>query len=430
MLGKMHATTMPWSEDWLGSNGWVALSLEYTGFIVDLLRAAAKYHNDPIGFYIIPSGYFPTLQKSFSVLGRGVHIFYFYNYGPMFASNDFFSENRDSLKGFGEFTRLISKIDDDFKNAKLITSPIAILWSTSSEIWKDDNVSHTENMMIWLALDRNQVLPDFINEEDVEDKNISNYKVIYATGKNITKKATENLLEWVKNGGILWVEAGFGLFNEYNQINEKICEITSFRPENLKKNEVEKFSWESLQNPVIIDKVKGENLPEIGVIAYKQKIDGDGKVIAFFSDSKPAIIEKNYGNGKIYICGFMPGLSYGASTNKWQNKGFATSFNEEIFKYFEIPLKSAGYKKPVYVNKQGVQTTILESEKRIYVVVVNYCKDPEGGKIENFEIEIPWLKKYKNVRTMTGNRINFLKSEVFKLTLPLDIAEVVIIEKG
>jgi len=428
LMGKLHGTTMPWSEDWLGSNGWVAMSLEFTGFIVDLLRGSAKYHNDPIGFYVVPSGDFPTIQKSFSVLGRGVNIIYFYNYGPMFAANDFFSESKETLKGVGKFTRLISKIDDDFKNAKLITNPVAILWSTSSEIWKEDNVSHTENMMLWLALDRNQVMPDFIIEEDIEENNISNYRVIYATGKNLTKKATDNLLKWVKNGGILWLEAGAGLFDEYNKENKKLCEISSFIQETLIKKGIKKFSWHTLQNPPVIDKVKGDGLPEISVIAYKQKISGKGKVLATFSDGTPALIEKNYGKGKIYLCGFMPGLSYGATTNKWKNKNFATSFNEEIFKYFGIPLKASKYRKPVYVNTSGVETTVLKSEKRKYVVVVNYCRDYEKGKIDNLTVKIPEIKNYRKIWTVTESKVKILNKDGLEISLPLDVADVLVIE--
>lgn len=428
MMGKIHGTTLPWSEDWLGSSGWVVMSLEYTSFIVDLLRAEAKYHNDPFGFYVVPSGDFPTLQKSFSVLGRGGHIFYFYNYGPMISANDFFSESKETLKGFGKFTRLISKIDDDFKNAKLITNPVAILWSTSSEIWREDNVSHTENMMLWLALDRNQVVPDFIIEEDIEDNNISNYKVIYITGKNLTEKATENLLKWVKNGGILWVEAGAGIYNEYNEMNKKFCKITSFSPENLIKKNVEKFSWHSLREPPVIDKVKGNNLPEIPVIAYKQGIATKGNVLANFSDGKPSLIEKKYGKGKIYLCGFLPGFSYGATTNKWENKNYATSFNEEIFKWIEIPLKSGGYKKPAYVSHPGVQTTVLKSKKRTYIVLVNYCRDPEKGKIENLTVKIRGIKDYRKIWSVTGSKVKILNKNEIEISLPLDAVDVVVIE--
>jgi hypothetical protein len=427
--GRIHATTMPWSEDWLGSSGWVAMSLEYTGFIADILRGAARYHNDPVGFYIIPSGNFPTLQKSFSVLGRGIKIIDFFDYGPLICSTEnHFSDNHESLKGVGMFTRLISKIDDDFPDARLITNPVAILWSTSSEIWKDDNVSHTENMMLWLALDRNQIIPDFIEEEDIEGEDISNYKVIYATGKNITEKATEKLLGWVKNGGVLWLEAGFGMYNEYNRDNSRLREITGFLPENLIKKDADRFNWRSLASPPVIDSVSGNGLQEVPTIAYKQKIETTKGIVAAFSDNTPALVEKEYGKGTIFISCFMPGLSYGSTTNKWENKNFATSFNEKIFEWLYIPIAKSGYKKQVTVSKPGVQTTILKSPEKTYVVLVNYCKDTEKGEIDNLAVGIPGIKNYKRIWTVQDKKLNISKKNGVEIVLPLDTADVIVIE--
>ncbi|MBI2302867.1 MAG: hypothetical protein HYU66_28505, partial [Armatimonadetes bacterium] len=107
LYGRTQATSLLWSEDW------ACLGPEVSGYIVDMLRAAARPNRLAVGEYII-CNHVPTLeQRAFSALAHGAKILHFYCYGPYYAFADgMVSDSPETQKALARTLRGIASADE------------------------------------------------------------------------------------------------------------------------------------------------------------------------------------------------------------------------------------------------------------------------------------------------------------------------------
>jgi len=433
--GRMGAVTMPWTEDWLGVNGWVAISLEHVGFLADMLRAGARYHDAPIGMYICPVGnnnYLATTQKTFSALGRGVTHLNYFLYGPFYAATwDFYSENYNDLRAIGDATRKMAVVEQDLVQAKYKRPQVAILWPTSTEVWQDSNVYNTERQLLWLLLDRQQVPVDFIEEEDLEAGLADQYKVIFAIGDCLTKKASTRLAEWVNSGGQLWLSPGSGLYDEYHHENTVLGGLTGFTPDALRidKNFGNWGSCLGKPQPMATMQPKDPAVPALPALFVRQDFATDGEVLGTFNNGKPALARKSVGKGQVWQAGFMLGMAYAAGCNKTENDGYATIFPEAYGKLLDPILTAGNVKKPVIVDKPGIQTSLLESAAKKVIVLTDFTRDPKTEGANEVVLTVPGSGKAKKVVSAAGAKLTVVKKgNDLQITVPLTIGDILVIE--
>jgi len=433
--GRMGAVSMPWTEDWLGVNGWVALSLEHVGFLADLLRAGARYHNAPIGMYLVPVGnnnYLSTTQKTFSALGRGVtHINYFL-YGPYYAATwDFYSENYNDLKAIGDATRKLAVVEADLAQAKYRQPQVAILWPMSTEVWQDSNIYNAERQLLWLLLDRNQIPVDFLEEEDLEAGLLDRYKVVFAVGDCLTRKASRQLTDWVASGGRLWLSPGSGLYDEYHRENTILGQLTGFRSDALRIDKNFGGWGNVLGKPQAMATVQPKDtvVPALPALFARQDFTTTGEVAATFNNGKPALARKPVGKGEVWQAGFMLGLAYGAGCNKNENEGYATAFPETYARLLDPVLAAGNVKKPVIVNLPGIQTSLLETPAKKVIVLTDFTRSPKTEGATEVVLVVPGCGKAKKVTSAANAQLAIArKGDDLQITVPLYIGDILVIE--
>lgn len=434
--GRLGAVTMPWTEDWLGVTGWVAPSVEHVAFLADLLRAAGRYHQSPLGMYLIPVGcnsYLATTQKTYAALGRGATHLNYFLYGPYYSATwDFYSENYQDLKAIGDVARKLVPVEADLAQAKYRAPRVAILWPTSAEVWQDTTLYQAERQLLWLLLDRRQIPVDFIEEEDLEAGLPAQYQAIFVVGDCLTRKASAQLNAWVRNGGQLWLAPGAGLYDEYRRDNPVMAGLTGFRADALRAPKT--FGgWGSVvmqkTDPLTTAKATDPAVPALPVLAARQDFTTAGEVLATFADGKPALAKTPVGKGQVWQAGFLLGLAYGAGSNKRDNDGYATAFPEDYGAWLAPFFAAANVSRPVTVSVPGVQTSLLDTPKKTVLVLTDFTRDPKRTTPTIVSLLLPGASKATKVTAASGTKVTLArKGADLELTLALDIGEVLVVE--
>ena len=311
-LFKSEALTMAWSEDW--SN--LASTYQCCGYNVDLLRAACKYHNQPLGMYLITSSGRTPLDvklKAYSSIGRGVRVLKSYAYGIPYASHHRgWYMNRNIYVAVKQLAHEIGGAEDLLLQAKRIPSEVAFLYSTTSDIWtlgKNELYGH-DRMHSYLALMHAQVPVDFLSEEDVIEGRLTPYKALYVFGPHLRQAAARPIVEWTEAGGTLYLAAGAATADRYNRPATPLdagLGLSRGPVETLKAHTGAGRFLRGLapQGQVTLERGTAD------LLGVRQPLDAeDVTVLAKSSDGTPLAIRCQRGSGTVFAAGFMPGISY------------------------------------------------------------------------------------------------------------------------
>lgn len=433
-----------WSEDW--ANG--SSTRQCVAYNSELMRSAAMKHNQVLGHYLI--GYAGRSSWTFktytaSHVARDNKILNAYWYGPVWSAheagppwnNHSIQARTDMWYAVAEIIREIGAAEDILYPAKKRKSQVAILYSSSADIWEMgvNYVYGFERMHTWLALAHRQIPVDFLSEKMIEEGWLKDYRVVYFSGTAITEKAAEQLKLWVSKGGVLVLTAGSGM---RNQFNKKISIIEEILP--VYRGEVEEKSrflnsGRYLDSLSVFDTVivteKGRALD---VVSTKQVLKPKSQtiVLARFSDFSIAAAKGRYGRGTVYVFGFLPAVAYMRKALIHRNeimKGIPDlnllkepSPDEVVSEQLLIKRAFEPWKypdeysdficKPVYESKINlpvkcshllIDAVIMDSNSGSVVVLSNYTFQP----IEKLEIEVGVLKPVKKVVSIHQGSLKF-----------------------
>ena len=104
---------------------------------------------------------------------------------------------------------------------------LAALWfSEAGDVW-DNRRSPFDaaKRTLYIAIRQQQVPLDFV----VEGDDLSSYKVLFVTDANVSRRASEAIAKWVKNGGRLVATAGGGMYDEFNRPNTVLQDLLGIR---------------------------------------------------------------------------------------------------------------------------------------------------------------------------------------------------------
>ncbi|MCX7421092.1 MAG: hypothetical protein NT013_16335, partial [Planctomycetia bacterium] len=323
-----------WGEDWANNSS----TFQCGAFNVALMQAAARKRGQTIGHYLIAhAGRTPwdIKTKAVAETARGVRLWMNFAYGPNWSSHEGGSTWRSHLwhhrpelwTANAEVSREIGAVEDWLITAKPVPAEVAILYSSSSDIWTmQSNVAFGHDRMhTWLALTHAQTPVDIVPEREIE--RLDHYKVCYLSGPNLTRAAAAKLRTWVESGGTLWLTAGAASRDEFNRPLDTLAsslpaergELTSPEPYN---NSGKFLSYLNPQDTVTWSDEKVEVLSvkqSLKIVEHvsnvlKPKADGHVEnvphVLATFKDGQPAAISGRVGKGNVIVTGFLPALSY------------------------------------------------------------------------------------------------------------------------
>ncbi|MCM8817393.1 MAG: beta-galactosidase trimerization domain-containing protein [Candidatus Omnitrophica bacterium] len=340
--------------------------------------------------------------------------------------------------------REIGAVEDMLVPAKKTKAEVAIVYSSSTDIWtlKKNLAYGFDRMHIWLALCHVQVPVDILYEKQVEEGALSSYRVCYLSGPNLTSKAAEKIVSWVKNGGTLFATAGAGMFDEYNRpmrILENVLPVERQMPQDIDPY----FYYSSaLWYFPVRETVRTESAL-MQVISVKQSLkEKHGcQVLGNFGDGSPAIVMGKSDTGVVYYCGFLPGLSYArpaiVARRQWNEKKSMfrdeTSpetkqileildrsdnpweFPSEIRNFIVLPVKKSGISLPVKCNADLMDAVYMEAPGGILIPVANYTLIPQ----KNIEFVVRVKRNVKNIESVHSGKLKFnQKKDTVSFVLP------------
>lgn len=407
---RSGALTMAWSEDW--SN--IASTYECCGWNVELLRAAAREREQPLGMYVITSyGRTPldVKLKAYSSLGRGVDVLQSFSYGPSYCGHEpGWYLNAPMYRAWSELTREIGAAEDLLIDAERAPSEVAILYSTTSDVWtaNECDLHGHDRMHSYLALTHAQVPVDVLHEDDVIAGALQGRRVLYLFGPNLPAELAAPIAEWVRGGGTLYLGAGAAVADRYNQPARPLDEalgIVRGEPEMLQNHTGPGRYLTNLepQGTVAADGA------EMTVLGLRQPIamraSDDVALSCEAQDGVPLSARVRCGEGTVFVAGFMPGLGYihealvkrdaegspapdpndwldFATRGSWSNlPPGALSYNPWEYppaerEFLLRPVRAAGVEPPVTLSEPLIEAFLLESERGAVVTLANYSLQP------------------------------------------------------
>lgn len=183
----------------------------------------------------------------------------------------------------------------------------------------------------------------------------------------------DNLLAFIKKGGKVVLEAASGLYTEVGDSSDPCTMLkTLFQAEAIEIDVME-------QSPVLDE--KQEEICE--GTCYRQTMTiGQGEVIGWFTDGKPAMAEVRYGNGCAVWIGTFPALAA-----KDISSGCAGAFIQRQF------LKE-GYPQIRHLEAEDLIVRILQNDTGTQIIAVNHTSEQKhlyavmkhGGEIQ---VDVP-----------------------------------------
>ncbi|MCH9723983.1 MAG: beta-galactosidase trimerization domain-containing protein [Planctomycetes bacterium] len=314
-----------WGEDWANNSS----TYQCGAFNVALMQAAARKRGQKIGHYLISHANrtpWDLKTKAIAETARGVRMWMNFAYGPNWSSHEGGPAWRSHLwhakpelwTANAEITREIGAVEDWLLTAKPTQADVALLYSSSSDIWTmQSNLSYGfDRMHTWLSLTHAQTPVDIVPEREFD--RLDQYKVCYLSGPNLTRAAAEKLSRWVQSGGTLWLTAGAATRDEFNRPLNILSDTLPVERGELKALQSFHGSGRFLGNLTTHDTVTWDDT-SLEVLSVKQPLSiikprlnssTEAKVLATFKDGKPATISCRAGEGHVFMLGFLPGLSY------------------------------------------------------------------------------------------------------------------------
>lgn len=382
--GLDNATTMMWSEDWIGDtwqSGGNGL-FGRVGCIVDILHAAASRYHQPIGFYVCMDNDATSLRlKAFTAIGHGVKTIYFFDYGPTYAVNaNYWSDYPGEYEGVAKITSQVDAADGLVYPGQPPWAAIAEVYSTTTEIWQaarriSSMPIQNERELDHIALNQQHYPMDILNESLLLSRNLSRYKVIYLVDRWLPRACLMKLRTWVKNGGLLCMTPEAGTRDEYNRPVKILSSLAGFRAHTQQAKGLAPVVQAGSSESKVDFRSPGGPAESAPVRFLYRKTTPAGairaKVLATFSDGQPAILERSYGKGSILSYTFMPGLNYYQQIAKANLRGYVTHFPAGARKLITFPCRLAQVKKPVEVSAPVVEADLLVSKKGAALILAN-----------------------------------------------------------
>src|SRR6185436_14607285 len=131
------------------------------------------------------------------------------------------------------------------------------------------------------------------------------------TDTHVSRSASRAIREWVKTGGRLLATAGAGMFDEFNEPNKVFQDLLGIEQLKLiEAGEPVRFEKQDLPFAAPIETVtwRSNAIPIFNL--YAQIKTNSAKTLGRFSDGRPAVTQKDNGEGAAFYCAFLPGLSY------------------------------------------------------------------------------------------------------------------------
>jgi len=434
-LFKANGMTMYWTEDYIFS---VPQQPQMISWMFAMQDCAIKYNKQQIHMYIMPHapGQIPEFFRRDLVYAVGAGARHIDNFTV--APEEIHTENYISWRYPEMFKVLHESIYDsaEAEPYQLNSTPrpnhVAIVLSratdlnerqTEPDFLKDkflkmcanakdqgakQNICHVDQQMLYFALKQAQLGVDLITEDDILDGYLKNYDVVYFAGEWVDHKVVPVMEDWVKNGGALYVTAGLGHKNEFNEDYTGMLNLLGLKGATVEKNlyHIRPYLELPLADPIDTITLNGAKIPAIGMKQILQP--ADAKVIGTWTDGAPAVTQRTLGKGTIFAVGTLAGTSFmksGLRVTPFARGGREMIYNPTGYAPAAVQLALLGanakpLSREVVCTNQYVEALVRDSDKGTLLTLVNWDNKPLPGL--KVSIKLPAAPQF--VRSVQGQK--------------------------
>lgn len=431
---RQKGITLPWNEEWLNTYGWRHAGIQLNAYMTDLDRSCGAVHDMPVGAFVMTESKENVQLKLASVIGKAAKYINLYFYGPIYANFDHWSDNLDMVEGVADFVRLLDKSEDILYPGQPRQADIAMLWAQSDPVWDwpRSGANTYDRQFTYLGLLHEQFTLDFVDEVGIAEENVlAKYKVLYLTGATYLRAdAQEAIVQWVQDGGILWIDGDVGMGDEYAAPTTILDAALGIKKRAVTVSNNNEFQpGEGLEQQIPLDTItltSGEMTEVIGRKVTFSLTDPDHTaVLGTYGDGSPAIIEHNYGQGKVRYAGAPVGLGYGWGVTHLLGK-ISTGYSAAKRSFITDLLHQSGVVRPVVSSVPLVEADLLESTAGIGVVLANYTGRPQT----ELTLTIAVKGKVTAVASAKLGNLPFTQhNDMVTVTLPLALVDFVTLER-
>lgn len=430
--GRQSAHTL-WTEDWFSDQ-----EAQQWSFHADILRSSSmlgdqrQFGSYVIGEYTGGLREAGTTYKMLSLIGHGAKEVSVWAFGPApIAGGNGWSENLDAYRSIASALRVVGKSERVLHPGKRPRGKVAIFLPSTSNLWDANRqLPHYQHEIISLhyALTHAGYTIDFVDERDLEEGELGKreYSALYLTGPNVTLKAQEMLVSWVRDGGTVAVMPGGGVADELNTPTTVLDDMLGVAGRTAVRDAATMLSGPpqpSGDSLVLSGPSGGDKTPLFGPVV---KLEPKGAAtLAKLESGQPGITAQDHGKGRALCYSFFPGAQYWLTAERGSLKHLPRHWGETQRAVVVEAARLAKTPKPVQVSTPGVEACLLQSDKGIAVVLLNWTDEP----IRNLTVTLPNVGEFREVSSVEGGVLKgVITGTSMKVSLPLKHVDVLMVE--
>lgn len=317
------------------------------------------------------------------------------------------------------------QVDDILWEARAPKARVALLYSKSWPVWKEDDTEQIEQMMAYVALLHAGIPVDFVSDEQVVEGSLAarNYQCLYVVNESIPAKAAAAIEQWVRNGGNLWASGWAGMKDEYNTPTEAWNEMLgvkarSWKPSGDLKRLGEQIQPADWQRPVFDREVTLQVDEQGGFVGY-----------LVFGDKASHGHQRKHGAGLVQVVPWTAGKEYSDAARESEAKLakaviYPANEKREVIAGFALKSK---VEPPATTSVNQILAYPLWTQHNGVVLLSNYTGEAATSVTVNFAVAMP----VKKMRSIHRGELKFTQPDTrhVKVTLPMpDVTDILVVE--
>lgn len=374
------ALTYGWNEDW---GGW-ARTRQVNGYYVDVMRSACRGPGIDFGIYnVLGRPAWEIQARGFLALGHGVKAMSFFNYGPYYAiTSDANSHRPEVYEAMKRVTFPTGAVESDLLAGRPARGDVAQLLSVTGDIWyaTRDNVYGKERAWLNLLLRHCNIACDVLSEDDLATL-LPEYRMLFATDANLKRAALPPLVQWVRDGGVLYLGAGALARDEFDQ------------PLGLEA------SLNLRREPLAYQADPGRSEYEMRRLKELDTFEG---MPLFCGTQQPYQQSLVVGKGRVILVGFFPAISYIATSERADGADHSTlDFRGAHRDWLRQLLAVGGISPRLSTDNYRVEANWLQSPCADLIALSNWT-----GCEQTLTLELADAPVYRQISAVAGRGLS------------------------
>jgi hypothetical protein len=375
--------------------------------------------------------------KILSLVGHGAKTVDLFAFGPepLFPGNCW-SEDTDRYGSIADALRLVGRAENLLYPGTPARGNVAILLPDGSKLWDDsgaDRLYEEEIPYLHQALTHAGYTVDFVDNTDLAQGALTQrgYTTLYVTSPNVSAAAQAAVAGWVNGGGTLVVTPGGAVADEYNDPTTTLDAVLGLQSRQAIRDDSVQGVFVADTTLTLQDPAFGTD--SMGLYGPIAPLHPTGATVAATLGTGVAGITRNrYGAGTAIAYAFFPGDQYFRSPDRRYGEQSSEHWLPQHWGDLQRqvavePAALAHTPRPVIVSTPGVEAELLQSDKGLAIVLLNWTDQP----ISQLTVTVPNADHFFRARSAQGVDVQTqVQGDSVTITLPLDHVDVVMLDNS